>query len=140
MSPEKAEVLFGNIGFIPRPTVVEMEPELAAILRDAAGRSDCECFVDMGSMASGTAVVANADALMAIHSQSFDTRGMDMEAYGVAYAAGEAVEPRPYAIIAKSICDFADGRKDDKYQKFAAYTSCEFIKYLITSALPEKIK
>ena len=36
-----------------------------------------------------------------------------MEGYGVAYAASHAVEPRPRTIIAKSVCDFADERKND---------------------------
>ncbi len=47
----------------------------------------------------------------------------------------EATQPRPKAIIAKSICDFADSRKSDIYQKFAAYTSCEFVKLMLEEIL-----
>lgn len=89
-------------------------------------------------LASGSAVVANSELVdMQIRSQFDETIGLEMEAYGVVYAAAHAIEPRPYAIIAKSICDFADSRKDDNYQKFAAYTSCEFVKNLCLYFLPE---
>ena len=59
--------------------------------------------------------------------------------YGVAYAANHSTEPKPYPIIAKSICDFADSRKSDQYQRFAAYTSCEFTKFLCEKILPEEL-
>lgn len=29
----------------------------------------------------------------------------------------------------------ADSRKSDKYQKFAAYTSCEFVKHMLENIL-----
>lgn len=64
-----------------------------------------------------------------------NTKGIEMEAYGVAYAAAHAADPKPFVIIAKSVCDFADERKDDSYQKFAAYTSCGFVKDLLEKVL-----
>lgn len=42
---------------------------------------------------------------------------------------------KPKAIIAKSICDFADSNKSDDYKNFAAYTSCEFVKFMIEKVL-----
>ena len=39
-------------------------------------------------------------------------------------------------ICLKSISDFADEKKGDGYQKYAAYTSAEFARYLIESVLP----
>lgn len=50
-------------------------------------------------------------------------------------AALHSTLPKPKALIAKGICDFADSSKTNKYQKFAAYTSCEFVKYLIDNVL-----
>ena len=64
-----------------------------------------------------------------------DTKGVEMESYGVAYAVSHAPDPKPHAVIAKSICDFADERKNDNYQKFAAFTSCGFIKDLLENVL-----
>jgi nucleoside phosphorylase len=91
-------------------------------------------------MASGSTVVANRLILeKQIYSQYKETKALEMESYGVAYAALHCTEPRPYPIIAKSICDFADARKSDQYQKFAAYTSCEFLKFLCEKILPEEL-
>ena len=41
----------------------------------------------------------------------------------------------PRIIIAKSVCDFGDERKDDTFQRFAAYTSCGFVKELLENVL-----
>ncbi len=59
-----------------------------------------------------------------------------MESYAVVYAALHATRPQPIPIIIKSVCDFADSSKSDHFQKFAAYTSCEFAKLLYEKFLP----
>lgn len=59
-----------------------------------------------------------------------------MESYAVAYAAEHVVEPRPVPLIIKSVCDYADAQKSDQYQKFAAFTSCEYAKLLYEKFLP----
>jgi len=59
-----------------------------------------------------------------------------MESYSVAYSAQNSKQPQPKAIIIKSICDFADNEKSDQYQKFAAYTSSGYAKYLLENHLP----
>ena len=56
--------------------------------------------------------------------------------YAVVYAANHASDPKPIPIIAKSVCDFADSSKSDDYQRFAAYSSCEFTKILYEKILP----
>ena len=71
-----------------------------------------------------------------IHTVFRETIGLDMEAYGVVYAAQNATAPRPKALVIKSVCDYANNEKSDQYQKFAAYTSCEFAKLLIEKFLP----
>lgn len=136
VSPDQAEIVFGEVGFIPRPTIINMDDELLSMFDKAIENKNNQCCVHVGPLASGSTVVANKSILeKQITSKYADTQGLEMEAYGVAYAAKHATEPRPYAIIAKSICDFADSRKNDVYQKFAAYTSCEFVKFLIENIL-----
>ncbi len=136
VSKEKAEIVFGEIGFLPRPTSVEVDKSLLEYFNRAVNSPGNETHVHIGAMASGSTVVANKMVLdQQVKSQFNSTKGLEMEAYGVAYAASHATEPRPKAIIAKSVCDFADNRKSDKYQKFAAYTSCEFIKLMIEDIL-----
>ena len=136
VSPREAEIVFGEIGFNPRPTMVKITgPHLQAI-RAYAETDRNEFFVHCGPLASGTAVVANKHLLKKQVMTSFeDTAGVEMEGYGVAYAAAHAPEPRPHTIIAKSVCDFADERKNDVYQKFAAYTSCGFVRDLLEKVL-----
>lgn len=136
VSPEEAEIVFGEIGFIPRPTIIDIDKSLFSVFKEAIKRTDNQCYVHIGPLASGSAVVANKSVLeKQITGKYENTQGLEMEAYGVAYAAKHATEPQPRAIIAKSICDFADSRKDDNYQKFAAYTSCEFVKFLLETVL-----
>lgn len=133
---DQASIVFGEIGFEPRPTVTKIDEELIGYFQKAVHSEKNQTFVHIGAIASGSTVVANKVILeQQVKSQFATTKGLDMEGYGVAYAVSHAIEPRPKAIIAKSVCDFADSRKSDKYQKFAAYTSCEFVKLMIDDIL-----
>lgn len=136
VSKDKAQIVFGEIGFLPRPTSVEINKDLLPYFEKAVKSPHNETHVLVGAMASGSTVVANRMVLeKQIKTQFYSTKGLEMEAYGVAYAASHSTEPKPKAIIAKSVCDFADSRKADLYQKFAAYTSCEFVKLMIDEIL-----
>ena len=140
VSPEEADIRFGEVGFLPRPTFVNIDEKLFPYFQQAVDTDEHQCHVHIGYMASGSTVVANRMVLeKQIQSQYEQTCGLEMESYGVAYAAQHCTEPHPYPIIAKSVCDFADARKSDQYQKFAAYTSCEFLKYLCEKILPEEL-
>jgi len=131
-----ASIVFGEVGFVPRPTVARIDEALIPIFEQAINSSVNQTRVHVGPIASGSAVVANREILdKQIASQYKTTKGLEMEGYGVAYAVAHSIEPRPKAIIAKSVCDFADSRKSDIYQKFAAHTSCEFLKLLIDEYL-----
>ena len=70
-----------------------------------------------------------------VYSQYQHTAGLDMESYAVVYAANHSNDPKPIPIIVKSVCDFADSQKSDDYQRFAAYTSCGFVKDLLEKVL-----
>ena len=133
---DRADIRFGEVGWMPRPTLVRVDPDLLPRFERAIASPHNETKVHVGAMASGSAVVANREVLEKQIKGQFDsTKGLEMEGYGVAYAASHATEPRPKAIIAKSVCDFADSRKSDMFQPFAAHTSCEFIQLLIEEAL-----
>jgi nucleoside phosphorylase len=135
--PNKAELVFGEIGFNPRPTKVTLEGDYFNAIKTYADSDRNEFCVHLGPLASGTAIVADLTVLKTRILSGFkDTEGVEMEGYGVAYAACHAIEPKPKVIIAKSVCDFADDRKDDNYQKFASYTSSGFVKDLIEKVLP----
>lgn len=139
VSPQESEIRYGNVGFLPRPAVIRMRPDLRAIIERAARSPENQCHVLIGAMATGSAVVANREILeKQIHSQFRHTVGLDMEAYAIVYACENSTAPRPTPIIIKSVSDFADNRKSDQYQKFAAYTSAEFARFLFERYLPMK--
>ncbi len=136
-SADKGDIKFGDIGFIPRPSLLKLDAETESYIRLAAASSDNECHVHFGPMACGFSVVANKDIVeKQVRTQISETVALDMESYAVMYAAQNISEHKAIPIIIKSICDFADGRKDDKYQRFAAFTSTEFAKLLIEKYLP----
>ncbi|MBQ6401465.1 MAG: hypothetical protein IJI20_04175 [Firmicutes bacterium] len=136
VSKDKAVINYGDMGFLPRTTSVRIPEEIMPYLMKAA-KGEHECHVYIGPMACGSSVVASRELLeKQIYTQYQHTAGLDMESYAVAYAANNADDPRPTPIIAKSVCDFADSDKSDDYQRFAAYTSCEFAKYLYEQILP----
>ena len=83
--------------------------------------------VHIGPVASGAAVIANEDIANEIKSQSRKIIGIEMEAYGLVYAAKHATKPKPEPLVIKSVCDFADKDKNDGFQEYAAYTSANFL-------------
>lgn len=137
VSPNRTDIRFGNVGFVPKPAVVHTDEALLALVRKAAASPGNQCRVHIGPMATGSAVVTNREIVnKQIHTMFRETIGLDMEAYGVAYAALNATAPRPKTLVIKSVCDYANDEKSDRYQRFAAYTSCEFAKLLIEEFLP----
>lgn len=88
--------------------------------------------------ASGTIVVADGSTLKNIQvTQNREVLGLEMEAYGVYAAVRAAASPRPLAVSIKSVCDFADPRKEDKAQSYAAYTSASVaFEYLYRFGVP----
>jgi nucleoside phosphorylase len=85
--------------------------------------------VHIGPSASGASVLADRQSTEAIRSQHRDLRGVEMETYALFAAAEEVSEPRPTAFSIKSIVDFADGQKDDKYQTYGAFVSARALQY-----------
>lgn len=137
VSPEKADIVFGNLGFLPRSTSEAIPEKVMGYLKQAAGSDENPCHVYIGPMACGSTVVASRELLeKQVYTQYQHTAGLDMESYAVVYAANHASAPKPAPIIVKSVCDFADSSKSDDYQRFAAYSSCEFAKFLYEKILP----
>lgn len=81
----------------------------------------------VGPLASGAAVLENRPLIAQIKRHNRKLIGIEMEAYGVFMACRCCTEPRPLPFAIKSICDFADHRKGDQFQGYAAYTSSRFL-------------
>ena len=77
-----------------------------------------------GPLASGAAVVADRDKFKQIQSEQHrKLLGIEMEAYGVMFAAQELPHPKPQTLVAKSVQDYADEEKDDRFRPYACFTS-----------------
>lgn len=92
--------------------------------------------VHIGQMASVPAVIAMEKKIKEISEHARKLMGIEMETYGVYYAAAHSVEPRPkfFASI-KSVSDYATVKKKDNFQDYASYTSAAFLKYVIMNGL-----
>lgn len=137
VGPDETEIRFGDIGFLPRPRSVYIDKEIIDIVNNTMGREDNEFHVHIGPLACGSSVVANRAVVeKQVLSLFPHTVGLDMESYSVAFTCQNCKAPKPTAVIIKSICDFADSEKSDQFQKFAAYTSSGYTKYLLENHLP----
>jgi nucleoside phosphorylase/CheY-like chemotaxis protein len=89
--------------------------------------------VHVGPLASGGSVVEDTSSISEIKNHARKLIGIDMETYGVFYAANNCSKPKPLgAMSIKSVSDFANPNKSDGYQKYASYTSASFAyKFLI---------
>jgi nucleoside phosphorylase/CheY-like chemotaxis protein len=76
-----------------------------------------------GPIGSGSAVLADENIVKDVMKQHRKTLAIEMELYGVFCAAASASWPRPLVCGIKAVCDFADAKKDDNAQPFAAHMS-----------------
>jgi nucleoside phosphorylase len=91
--------------------------------------------VHLGPIASGSYVISSEERLKDIRSHQRKLLGVEMETFGLYYAAEHSVEPKTKAISIKSVSDYGSRQKDDSYQKYAAYTSASFIYHFILNEL-----
>lgn len=105
----------------------ENEALLAEIKKTFGGvKPESELRLHLGPVATGAAVVADPAIVQKIQDgQIRDVIAVEMEIYGVYYAARWSINPKPKVIALKSVCDFADSQKDDRYHKYASYTSAK---------------
>lgn len=85
----------------------------------------------IGPVACSSAVIANPSVVETIKTQHRETCGIEMEVYGLFAAAQMSSRPSPLAFAMKSVCDHADGDKNDNYQHYAAYTSARALKEFV---------
>lgn len=92
---------------------------------------DTKFKIVIGPMATGAAVIADPQIVENIkNNQARNVVAIEMEAYGMYYAANWAVHPKPKFLAIKSICDYADQKKNDDFHEFAAYTSVKVFEKL----------
>lgn len=142
-NPNNTNTLVDDVVFLPDLRPIPLSSELKAkiqsfILNDTKildeiqnnwpGESPTtKLSAHLGPIASGSYVIATDTTLNSIKDQQRKLLGIEMEGYGVYYAAERSSDPVSHAILIKSVTDYGDGEKNDKFQKYAAYTSANFI-------------
>lgn len=92
--------------------------------------------IHTGPMASVPAVIASEEQLNKLKEHARKLLGIEMEAYGMFYAAENAISPRPKIVASlKSVSDYATQKKNDNYQDYAAYTSNALLKHIVQNYL-----
>lgn len=100
------------------------------------GKPNTELNIHIGPMASVPAVLSSKEEIDKIKNHERKLQGIEMEAYGMFYAASCAIKPLPKFVASlKSVSDFADIQKNDNYQEYASYTSAALLKYIIENEL-----
>lgn len=101
------------------------------------GKPNSQLSIHVGPMASVPAVISSQKEIEKLKIQGErKLQGVEMESYGMFYAACNAIKPLPKFVASlKSVSDFADAEKNDKYQEYAAYTSAALLKYIIENEL-----
>lgn len=79
--------------------------------------------IHVAPMVTGSAVVAHRAMHKLFTEQHRKVAAVDMECFGLYYAAYVEQEPSPKVLCIKAVSDLADKRKDDKYQPFCSYLS-----------------
>lgn len=113
--------------------ITEMPMKLFGIKQGFPGESPKhDLAMKIGPIASGSAVVSDPAVLEKPKSMTRKLLGLEMEIYGMYFACVNTSTPKPENFLAvKSVCDFANARKNDNYQTYAAYTSVVFLKFII---------
>ncbi len=94
-------------------------------------KPDSELKVLIGPVVSGASVVTDPDIVNDVLTyQDRNVIGIEMEIYGMYYAANWSYEPRPEYVALKGVSDFANTDKGDLYHKYASFTSAKVFQML----------
>lgn len=97
---------------------------LAELYKNSPGsRPEAVPTFHVAPLASGAAVQNHKEFFSGVATQQRKMLGVDMEAFAIAWACHEALEPQPNWLVIKSVVDFADGTKDSKVQTFGSHIS-----------------
>lgn len=92
--------------------------------------------IHVGPMTSVPSVIASEKKIAEIKIHARKLVGIEMESYGLFYAAEHAHILKPiYTVSFKSASDLADANKSDDFQSYASYTSAAIVKYIIENEL-----
>lgn len=140
----------GNTGFEAEPHQLDLNVDVRNKLKTMAQDNQTlsnikrswrgeipqhELSMIIGPLVSGAAVLADNTTRQKIFQQHRGILGVDMETYSVFAAAQESPTPRPIVFSMKSVVDFADPEKTDRFQHYSAYTSAQAVKHFVENYL-----
>lgn len=140
MDSGKRQSKDGGHEFRPEPNPIVISTDLVSTLRElqrqrtyldditerwTGDEPPNKLRLHLGPVATGSAVVSDGQVVDAVKTHWRTLEGVEMEIYGVYVAATEARQGTRFLSF-KSICDFADKDKDDKWQRYAAFTSAQY--------------
>jgi len=109
---------------------LQQKSDLLVAIHDgfAGSKPNSTLNLRIGPFASGASVVANAKIINDIQQQQHrKLMAIDMEAYGVLSAATELPAQQPDFLIIKAVSDFANDKKNDDAQDYAAHVSARIL-------------
>ncbi len=140
----------GDKGFSPNPTPLSLDSDLKEKVRTYESKSryffelkqkwqgnkpSTDLKVKIGPVVSVPYVIQNEDELINLKDHQRKLIGLEMEIFGVFYSANNGFNPKPKAMAIKSVCDFGDKEKANNFQKYAAFTSAQFMYDFILNEL-----
>ena len=116
-------------GFLARPDVIYSSRKLIELAKQIVREQPPKNYkVEFGAIAGGNRVINTAEGSLKIIKKSYnDTKALEMESIGFAFAAQEA---QVQFLNIRSICDLAIHKNDD-FQDLAAKRAAEFAIQLI---------
>jgi len=84
----------------------------------------------LGPVATGASVLGDGETIKRIAEQHRSLLGIEMEVFGLYYAAADCAQPKPTPFALKSVVDFGDGEKSDRFQGYSAYIAAAALRYL----------
>lgn len=140
----------GEKGFSPNPTPLSLDSDLKEKVRTYESKARyffdlkekwqgnkpaTDLSIKVGPVVSVPYVIQNEDELINLKDHQRKLIGLEMEIFGVFYSANNGFNPKPKPMAIKSVCDFGDKEKADNYQKYAAFTSAQFMYDFILNEL-----
>ncbi len=86
----------------------------------------------VGPMVTGSSVVASLDIQKVFRTQHRKMVGVDMECYGLYYAAENHASAPVRTLCVKAVSDLADRAKDDDFQVYGSYISAQLALEILT--------
>lgn len=100
------------------------------ILATRPDGTDTRPEIEVGVIASGDKVIADAAERDAIASANRKIMAIEMEGYGVISAAWQSFD-HVRCLVIRALCDYADSGKHDQWHNYAAATAAGFTKYFL---------